>query len=163
MRWTTSTWFAAIAEGTEVCEEPQLDWKTVASSDHVGSTWFMRRHGARMVHLQHLREHRVYEELDLPQGIKPLSVRWVDKDDDSTAKARLTARGYEQELTGSRRTSTVRHRGQLRCVFCWRWHSRWGWPWQSGVALKPSSKHPSSRRAMYGSHLRLKLDERGVC
>ena len=27
-------------------------------------------------------------------------MRWVDKDDYSTAKARLTARGYEQELTG---------------------------------------------------------------
>ena len=27
-------------------------------------------------------------------------MRWVDKDDYSTAKARLTARGYEEELTG---------------------------------------------------------------
>ena len=53
-----------------------------------------------MVHLQHLQEHRVYEELDLPQEIKPLSVRRVDNDDCSTARARLTARGYEQELTG---------------------------------------------------------------
>ena len=28
------------------------------------------------------------------------SIRWVDKDDYHTAKARLTARGYEQELIG---------------------------------------------------------------
>ena len=42
----------------------------------------------------------MYEDLDLPQGVKPLSIRWVDKDDYHTAKARLTARGYEQELTG---------------------------------------------------------------
>ena len=42
----------------------------------------------------------MYEELDLPQGIRPLSIRWVDKDDYHTAKSRLTARGYEQELTG---------------------------------------------------------------
>ena len=91
---------AAIAEVTEVFEGPQVDWKTVASSDHAGSTWFMRRHGARMVRLQHLQAHGVYEELSLPQGIKPLSLRWVDKVDYSTAKARLTATGYEQELTG---------------------------------------------------------------
>ena len=51
------------------------------------------------VHLQYLQEHRVYEELDLREGIKPLSERWADKDDYSTAKAKLTARGYEQELT----------------------------------------------------------------
>ena len=53
-----------------------------------------------MVHLGHLRDHKVYEELDLPQGIRPLSIRLVDKDDYHTAKSRLTARGYEQELTG---------------------------------------------------------------
>ena len=91
---------AALAEVTEVCEEPQPDWEALASSENVGSTWFIRRPGARMVRLGHLREHRVYEELDLPQGLKPLSVRWVDKDDYHTAKAKLTARGYEQELTG---------------------------------------------------------------
>ena len=60
----------------------------------------MRQYGARMVHLVHLREHQVYEELDLPQGIRPLSIRWVDEDDHHTAKSRLTARGHEQELTG---------------------------------------------------------------
>ena len=91
---------AAQAEVTEVCEEPQRDWEAMASSENVGSTWFMRRHGARMVHLGHLREHRVCEELDLPKRVQPLSIRWVDKDDYHTAKARLTARGYEQELTG---------------------------------------------------------------
>ena len=41
------------------CEEAQLDWKTVASTGHVGTTWFMRRHGARTVHLQDLQEYRV--------------------------------------------------------------------------------------------------------
>ena len=91
---------AAIAEVTEFGEEPQPAWKTLATSDHAGSTWGMRRHGARMVHLQHLQEHGVCEELDLPQEIKPLSIRCVDKDDYSTAKARLTAWGCEQELTG---------------------------------------------------------------
>ena len=69
-------------------------------AENVGSTWFMRRHGARMVHLGHLREHRVHEELDLSHGVKTLSRRWVDKDDYHSAKARLTARGYDQELTG---------------------------------------------------------------
>ena len=91
---------ATIAEITEVCEEPQPDWESLASSENVGSTWSTRRHGVRMVHLGHLREHKVYDELDLPQGIKPLSMCRVDKDDYHTAKSRLTARGYEQELTG---------------------------------------------------------------
>ena len=50
---------AAIAQVTQVCEEAQLDWKTVASIDHVVTTWFMRRHGARTVHLQDLQEYRV--------------------------------------------------------------------------------------------------------
>ena len=60
---------ASIAEITEVCEEPQPDWESLAFGENVGSAWSMRRHGARMVHLGHLREHKVYEELDLPQGI----------------------------------------------------------------------------------------------
>ena len=77
---------ATIAEITEVCEEPQPDWESMASSENVGSTWSRRRHGARMVHLGHLREHKVYEELDLPQGIRPLSIRWVDKDDYHTSQ-----------------------------------------------------------------------------
>ena len=91
---------ATIAEITEVCEEPQPDWESLASSENVGSTWSVRQHGARMVHLGHLREHKVYEVLDLPQGLKPLSICRVDKDDYHTAKSRLTARGCEQELTG---------------------------------------------------------------
>ena len=70
---------ATTTETTEVSEEPQPDWESMASSENVGSTWSMRRHGARMVHL---------------------AIRWVDKDDYHTAKSRLTARGYEQELTG---------------------------------------------------------------
>ena len=98
---------AALAEVTEVCEEPQPDWETLAPSENVGSTWLIRRHGVRMVHLEHLREHRVYEELDLSQGVKPLSIRWVDKDDYHTAKSRLTARGYEQELTGQENFSSA--------------------------------------------------------
>ena len=39
---------ATIAEITEVCEEPQPDWESLASSENVGSTWSTRRHGARM-------------------------------------------------------------------------------------------------------------------
>ena len=42
---------AAIAEVTEVCEEPQTDWEALASRENIGSTRFMHRHGARMVHL----------------------------------------------------------------------------------------------------------------
>ena len=33
---------AAIAEVTEVWEAPQPDWEALASSENVGSTWFMR-------------------------------------------------------------------------------------------------------------------------
>ena len=91
---------AAIAEVTEVYEEPQPDWEALASSQNAGSTWLMRRHSERMVHLGDLREHGARQELDLPQGVKPLSIRWVDKDDYRTAKARLTAKEYEQERTG---------------------------------------------------------------
>ena len=93
---------AAIAEVTEACEEPQLDWKTVASSDHVGPTWFMRRHGARMVHLQHLQEHRVHEQFDLPQGVKPLSVRWVDKDDYSKNQSETHCQRLRAGADGAR-------------------------------------------------------------
>ena len=92
--------WATIAEITEVCEEPQPDWESLASSENVGSTCSMRRHGARMVHLRHLREHKVYEELDLPHGVKHLAIRWVDKADYTTTMSGLTAGGYEQELTG---------------------------------------------------------------
>ena len=89
---------AALAE-VRCARNRSQTGKHWASSENVGSTWFMRRHGARRVHPGHLREHRVCEELDLPQGVKPLSIHWVDKDDCHTAKARLT-RGHEQELTG---------------------------------------------------------------
>ena len=130
---------AAIAEVTEVCDNPQLDWETVVSSDHVGSTWYMRHHRARLVHLQHLQEHRVHEELDLPLEVKPLSVRWVDKDNYSTAKARLTDGGNEQEVTGPENFFCATH-NKLRCVSCWWWHSRW--PWQLGLrtSLSPSTR-----------------------
>ena len=79
------------AEVTEVCEEPQPDWEALASSENVGSTWFMRQHAAQKVHLGHLWERREHEELDLPKGVKPLSIRLVVKDDYHTAKAKLTA------------------------------------------------------------------------
>ena len=113
---------AKIAETTEVCEEPQPDWESLASSENAASTWSMRRHGARMVHLGHLRE-QVYEELDLLQGIRPLSIRWVDKDDYHTAKSRLTAGGYEQELTGQENFHSATPRP--RCVCCWSWLRLW--------------------------------------
>ena len=100
---------AGPAEVTEVCEEPQPDWEALASNENVGSTWFMRRQCAQMIHLGHLREHRVYEELDLPQGVKPLSMRCVDKDGKSNntkdntgrlqlAQNRETWKEHEQEL-----------------------------------------------------------------
>ena len=89
--------FAAVAEVTGVCEERQPDWGALASSENADSTWLMRRHGARMVHLGHLREHGVYEKLDLPQGVKPLLTRWVDKADCHT-----TRRGSLQEGTSKR-------------------------------------------------------------
>ena len=148
---------ATIAEVTEVCEEPQLDRKTLASSDHACSTWFLCRHGARMVPLQHLQENGVYDKLDLPQGIKPTTAR-PKRDSLSEATNRSSV---------DRRTSTVRHQSPPRCVNYWRWHCRWGWPWLSGIALKLSSRHPSSKRATYGSHPRWKLqwnlDGDGVC
>jgi hypothetical protein len=53
-----------------------------------------------MSHLQLLKEHEVYCGLDLPAGVNPLSVHWVDTDNYEKAKSRLTARGYEQKLQG---------------------------------------------------------------
>ena len=84
---------------TEVCEEPEPEtWTELASSS---SVWGERRRAARHVHLELLKTHEVYEELPLPPGVRPISARWVDKDDFGTAaKSRLTARGYEQSLTG---------------------------------------------------------------
>eukprot|EP00975_Prorocentrum_lima_P043950 9216716-Prorocentrum_lima.AAC.1 len=38
--------------------------------------------------------------MEIPPGVRPLTVRWVDKDDYDVAKSRLTVRGYEQTLTG---------------------------------------------------------------
>ena len=87
-----------IAALSYVCEEPETDWRQVAESS---STWLQRRRGARAEHLQLLKDHEVYEELPLPGGVKPLSVRWVDSDNYEVAKSRLTARGYEQQLTGA--------------------------------------------------------------
>ena len=66
---------AAVTEVTEA-SEPQLDWNIVVSSDHAGST-FMRRPVAREVHLQHLQEHRMYEELDLPGSSRCRCVGWT--------------------------------------------------------------------------------------
>ena len=78
----------------EVCEEPTIDWKQLASTS---SAWQARRHAARQEHLKLLQHHDVYEAKLLPPGVAAMSVRWVDKDDYTTAKARLTARGFEQE------------------------------------------------------------------
>ena len=150
---------ATIAEITEVCEEPQPDWESMASSENVGSTWSMRRHSARMVYLEHLREHKVYEELDLSQGIRPLSIRWVDKDDYHTAKSRLTARGYAQELTGHENFySATPQLATLRVLLVLA-------KALGLTVLKPSSKLLFSRNLRYGSHHRRKqkcnLDELG--
>ncbi len=42
----------------------------------------------------------MYEELALPPGVRPLSVRRADTDNYEKAKSRLAARGYEQQLNG---------------------------------------------------------------
>ena len=136
---------AAIAEVTEVREEPQPDWEALTSSDNVGLTWFMRGQDARMVHLGHLREHRVHDELDLPQGVKPLSIRLVDKDDYHTAKAR----GYEQESTGQENfNSATLQPATLRLLLVVA--QALGLAVAVATSLKPSFKLPFSRRAKYG-------------
>ena len=88
-----------ISAVTEVCEMPEPEtWAQLAASS---SVWGERRRAARHVHLELLKKHVVYEELPVPRDVKPLSARWVEQDDFSTAaKARLTVRGYEQALTG---------------------------------------------------------------
>ena len=74
----------AIAEVTEVCEEPQPGTSGApARARRCMRTWICHR------------------------GVKPLSIRWVDKDDYHTAKARLTARGCEHELTGQENFDSV--------------------------------------------------------
>ena len=102
----------------EVCEEPEIEtWSQLASSS---STWTERRHAARRVHLEHLRKHVVYEQGLIPAGVRPISVRWVDKDDfGSTAKSRLTARGYEQHMTGEEQFySATPNAASLRTLLC---------------------------------------------
>ena len=82
-----------IASVSQVCEEPEVDWKSLAGAS---SHWKERQHAARQVHLKLLKEHDVYETGPVPPGVKPLSVRWVDVDHYDVAKSRLTARGFEQ-------------------------------------------------------------------
>ncbi len=55
---------------------------------------------ARRTHLKVLQKHGVYEAKKVPPGVRPLTCRWVDRDDGLKSKSRLTAQGYEQRLTG---------------------------------------------------------------
>ncbi len=88
---------AVIASLTSVCEEPSLEWETLAASR---SAWQQRRRGDRVVHLDFMKKHEVYEEKEAPPGVRPLSVCWVDTDNYEKAESRLTARGHEQGLSG---------------------------------------------------------------
>ena len=81
-----------------VCEEPDVDWESLAVQS---SEWRDRRHAARKAHLDTLVEHGVFEQVPCPAGVRPMTTRWVDKDDFVRARSRLTARGYEQEQTGT--------------------------------------------------------------
>ena len=116
----------------------------------------MRRHSERMVHLGDLREHGARQELDLPQGVKPLSIRWVDKDDYHTAKARLTAKEYEQERTGQENFYSVTPQPEtLRLLLVVA--QALGLAVAVGTVLELFSKLSFSRRLRCGLHHTRKL------
>ena len=104
------------------------------------------------------------KSLTCHSGQSPLSVPWMDRDDNSTAKARLTAGGYEQELTGQETFySATPQPATLRTLLVVAQSLGLGVAVDCGQALP---EHPSSRSAMYVSRLRWKrqwnLDEHGV-
>ena len=82
---------------SNVCEAERIEAEELLSSTSEGA---LRQETARAKHLETLKQHEVYESHPLPMGVKPMSCRWVDRDDGIKAKSRLTARGYEQRLTG---------------------------------------------------------------
>lgn len=86
-----------VAEVSSTCVLPEADVHELLASS---SSWRSRSQAARQVHLEILRKHGVYKCHPLPVGTRPLSVRWVDRDDATTFKSRLTARGFEQHLKG---------------------------------------------------------------
>ena len=115
----------------------------------------MRRHSERMVHLGDLREHGARQELDLPQGFKPLLIRWVDKDY-RTAKARLTAKEYEQERTGQENFYSVTPQPEtLRLLLVVA--QALGLAVAVGTVLELFSKLSFSRTLMCGLHHSRKL------
>ena len=87
-----------VNEVSTVCEAEEGESATdlMASS----SEGVSRVTTARRTHLKVLQKHGVYEAKKVPPGVRPLTCRWVDRDDGTKAKSRLTARGYEQRLTG---------------------------------------------------------------
>ena len=90
-----------ITAVSEVCEaegdEEHEGAQGLLASTSEGA---MRMKAARLKHLETLAGHAVYEARQVPQGVRPLTCRWVDRDDGLRAKSRLTARGFEQHLSG---------------------------------------------------------------
>ena len=87
-----------INQITGVCEMEVLETaEQLMSSSSEGASRLLT---ARRAHLAKLKHHEVSETKEVPPGVRPMTVRWVDRDDGSTAKSRLTARGYEQRLRG---------------------------------------------------------------
>ena len=106
-----------IAKVEEVCEEPEVDWQSVASTS---KQWRERQHAARQVHLEKLRGHEVAEVLPVPPGVRPLTCRWVDKDEPGmAAKSRLVCRGYEQSKDEDEKVySATPMPASLRTLLC---------------------------------------------
>jgi hypothetical protein len=88
---------AEISEVAAVCEQPEPEGDDLRASS---SDWAARRKRARLKHLEVLKEHEVYVSRRVPAGTKPMTHRWVDKDEAMEAKSRLTVRGFEQQLEG---------------------------------------------------------------
>ena len=135
---------AAIAEVTEVCEEPPLEWKTVASSDHVRSTWCMRLHGAPMVHYKRTNESENEIENEKKKNQVAATAAFTVAFWRTTTRQRC--RSSQRQLCGKRTThqaTTVRPRGTgrrrtfitpslvgLHSLQTWpRWTTASGRPW----------------------------------
>ena len=55
----------------------------------------------KMANLELMAHHQVHIAMVPPQGIRPLTGRWVEvRQPDGSYKMRYTARGYEQQLSG---------------------------------------------------------------
>ena len=74
---------------SNVCDMPDATELQESSSHWVQS---------RTRHLADLEQYEVHDCLPLPHGVKAMSCRWVDRDDATSYKSRLTVRGFEQRL-----------------------------------------------------------------